>query len=1000
MSQENLELKNQEIKVYGMTCEHCVGRVKKALESIPGVHNVIVSLEGESASFSYEPETFDPRDVKRVISDAGYTLDESFEDTHTEEKSSVDQKQPKEINVYGMTCEHCVRSVKKALERLPEVEAVEVSLEEAKARFNYNPAVLSDQQIREAIEEEGYSLEEPKEQEASDESANAPSESQEESALNKSELDPPKFNFNLNESDSEEEKKQFKISGMTCANCALTIEKGIGKMTGVKSAAVNFASEKLALEYDPKLVNEQEILTKIKDLGYGAQAEGEDGKEQFKVSGMTCANCALTIEKKLKKTEGVQNVSVNFATETVTVNYDPSVINLEGIFEEVKDAGYIPISNKEENQEDNAVKKQRNWLIFSAVFSLPIMPMMFMPMSHTLMYTMLILATIVQFTAGWTFYRGAYHALKNRSANMDVLVAMGITAAYGYSVMTTFPHTFFEGPTFFDTSALLITFVRFGKYLEAKAKGQAGQALKRLLELQADKARILVNGEEKEVAASSVKIGDIVLVKPGEKIPVDGEIIEGQASIDESMLTGESIPVDKGIGDPVVGATINQSGSIKVKTTKTGKDTVLSGIIKMVEDAQGVKPPIQRLADTISNYFVPTVVAISLLTFLIWYLALNSSFVFAFTAAIAVLVIACPCALGLATPTAIMVGSGVGLNRGILFKSAAVLEGIAKIEAIGFDKTGTLTKGKPEVTHLLAYEGYSENELLKIAAAGENPSIHPLAQAVVQRAKSEDIVIDEVTDYREESGHGIICKYQGKELLIGNAKLIKNFNIPLKQAEQDFQRLAEEGKTTSFVAFDGKVIGLIALADVLKESTKEAISRLHKLGLKTFMITGDNKKVAHVVGNEVGIDEVIAEILPQDKISIIQKYQNQGLKVAMVGDGINDAPALAQADIGIAIGSGTDVAKETGDVVLVRNDLLDVERAIRLGRKTLAKIKQNLFWALIYNTIGIPIAAGALYPITGELLPPEWAGLAMAFSSVSVVTSSLLLRRYGRKLVD
>ncbi|MFZ3371580.1 MAG: copper-translocating P-type ATPase, partial [Desulfitobacteriaceae bacterium] len=495
-----------------------------------------------------------------------------------------------------------------------------------------------------------------------------------------------------------------------------------------------------------------------------------------------------------------------------------------------------------------------------------------------------------------------------------------------------------------------------------------------------------------------LRIGDLVLVKPGERIPVDGEIMDGQASIDEAMLTGESIPVDKGVGDPVIGATINRSGSIEVKTTKTGRDTVLSGIIKMVEDAQGVKPPIQRLADTISNYFVPTVVALALLTFLVWYFALQSTFVFAFTAAIAVLVIACPCALGLATPTAIMVGSGVGLNRGILFKSAAVLEGISHLQVIGFDKTGTLTKGTPEVTDIVPYASYTKQEILKIAAAGENPSIHPLAKAVVAEAKKEQLTIQAVTDYKEEGGYGVICAYEGQPLLIGNIKLMQKHKVDLQEVEQDLERLAEAGKTTSYIALGGRVIGLIALADVIKESTKEAIERLHQLGLKTFMITGDNNKVAHRVGEQVGIDEVIAEILPQDKINIIKQYQAQGLKVAMVGDGINDAPALAQADVGIAIGSGTDVAKETGDVVLVRNDLLDVERAIRLGRKTLAKIKQNLFWALIYNVIGIPIAAGVLYPLTRELLPPEWAGLAMAFSSVSVVTNSLLLKRYDKKL--
>ncbi|MHB1405462.1 MAG: heavy metal translocating P-type ATPase [Desulfitobacteriaceae bacterium] len=816
-----------------------------------------------------------------------------------------------EIKVYGMTCEHCVRRVTKALEQFPTMDKVEVSLSDESAKFSYDPAQVSMSDIKEAITEAGYAteVEETVAEQLTDHTPGA---------------------FVLPESVTGEEKKQLKVSGMTCANCALTIEKGIGKMAGVKVANVNFASEKLNIEFDPDVVKEEDIIAKIKDLGYEAQSEEGD----------------------------------------------------------------------ERDSEDRTVIKQRNWLIFSALMSIPFITMMWLPMSRTVMYVGFVLATIVQFSAGWIFYRGAYHALKNRSANMDVLVAMGITAAYGYSVMTTFPEIFFHGPTFYDTSVLLIAFVRFGKYLEAHAKGRAGQALKRLLELQADKARLLVDGEEKEVAASGVKAGDVVLVKPGEKIPVDGEILEGQASIDESMITGESIPVEKGPGDPVVGATINRSGSIKIKTTKTGKETVLSGIIKMVEEAQGVKPPIQRLADTISNYFVPTVVAIAVITFLIWFLVLKSSFVFALTAGIAVLVIACPCALGLATPTAIMVGSGVGLNRGILFKSAAVLEGIAHLEAIGFDKTGTLTKGSPEVTDILAYAPYSKQEVLKIAAAGENPSIHPLAQAVVVQAKKENVSIEEVKDYSEQGGYGVACSYQGQQLLIGNLKLMQKYNIGVKEAGQDFQDLAEAGKTTSFVAYDNRVIGLIALADVLKESTKEAIARLHKLGLKTFMITGDNKKVASVVGKEVGIDEIIAEVLPQDKIDIVRKYQDQGLKVAMVGDGINDAPALAQADIGVAIGSGTDVAKETGDVVLVRNDLLDVERAIRLGRKTLAKIKQNLFWALIYNMIGIPIAAGVLYPLTGELLPPEWAGLAMAFSSVSVVTSSLLLRGYAKKLAD
>ncbi|HEX2965388.1 MAG TPA: heavy metal translocating P-type ATPase [Syntrophorhabdaceae bacterium] len=834
---------------------------------------------------------------------------------------------------------------------------------------------------------------------------------------------------------NHEEDTVIPVYGMMCGHCVGTVTKALEKLKGVHDVKVSLEEGRAKFTHDIEWSGMDKVNQAIEEAGYstspasggvcespvecgnesgGAQIRveeavsddiseyttGSEKKSQFKVSGMTCANCALTIEKKLKGTNGVIDSSVNFANETVTVAYNPKLIDLKEIFSRVKDAGYIPLEDTGDT-EDRFATSQRNWLILSAIFSLPIMPMMwFLPMSPLLHYSIFAMATIVQFTAGWTFYRGAYHALKNKSANMDVLVAIGITAAYGYSVLTSFPHIFFAGPTFFDGSAVLITFVRFGKYLEAKAKGRAGQALKRLLELQADKARVIIDGEERDITGSEVKTGDIVLVKPGEKIPVDGEIVEGASSIDESMLTGESIPVEKKAGDKVIGATINKTGTIKVKTSNTGRDTVLAGIIRMVEEAQGVKPPIQRLADTISSYFVPIVVGIAVLTFLVWYFLIDGSFVFAFTASIAVLVIACPCAMGLATPTAIMVGSGVGLNRGILFKSAAVLENISHLQAIGFDKTGTLTKGSPEVTDIVAAAPYTKEDVLRIAAAGENSSIHPLAQAVVTRAKKEGLTLDEALDCKEKSGHGMSCYYKGNPLLIGNAKLMNSQGIAIDSMKEEFRALAEAGKTTIFVAFDGRCIGLVALADVLKEHSKEAIRRLQALGLKTFMITGDNTKVAHVVGEEVGIDHVIAEVLPQDKIGAVKEYQGKGFKVAMVGDGINDAPALAQADIGIAIGSGTDVAKETGDVILVRNDLLDVERAIRLGRKTLIKIKQNLFWALIYNIIGIPVAAGVLYPLTGKLLPPEWAGLAMAFSSVSVVTNSLLLKRYAKRLID
>lgn len=831
------------------------------------------------------------------------------------------------------------------------------------------------------------------------------------------------------------------VQGMSCMHCVSRVTGALERIDGVHDARVSLEEHAATVTYDPARVGMDELKRAIEEAGYsvrpaaeedadghqppgdstpkkpGAAETGEgvaetggnhtanglhsEHKDQFRVSGMTCANCALTIEKKLKRVPGIHAASVNFANETVTVDYNPRVITLADIFGQVRDSGYIPLGNWEEREQDGEAKAQRSWLVFSALCSAAIMGMMwFLPMSSLLMYSILVIATVVQFTAGWIFYQGAYYSLRNRAANMDVLVAMGITAAYGYSVLTTFPGIFFSGPTFFETSVVLITFVRLGKYLETRAKGRAGESLKRLLRLQTDKARILMDGEAREVAASDVKEGDILLVRPGETIPVDGEILEGEASIDESMLTGEPTPVEKGPGDQVVGATVNRSGSIKVRTLKTGKETVLSGIVRMVEEAQAVKLPIQRLADTIANYFVPVVVAVAAVTFLTWYVILHSTFVFALTATIAVLVIACPCALGLATPTAIMVGSGVGLNLGILFKSAAVLESISNVHIIGFDKTGTLTKGAPEVTDIIALPPYEENDVLGIAAAGESHSIHPLARAVVALAGRTNLKPADVTGYKEEGGHGIACVYEGKPLYVGNAKLMEKHGIEVGELEKRLVKLADEGKTTLLVSFDGRCIGIIALADVLKEHSREAVTRLHGLGIKTFMITGDNQKVARIVGREAGIDEVTAEVLPQGKIEIIKGYQERGLKVAMVGDGINDAPALAQADIGIAIGSGTDVAKETGDVILVRNDLRDVEKAIRLGRKTLARIKQNFFWALVYNMVGIPVAAGILYPWTGTLLPPEWAGFAMAFSSVSVVTNSLLLNRYGKKLLD
>jgi len=716
---------------------------------------------------------------------------------------------------------------------------------------------------------------------------------------------------------------------------------------------------------------------------------------------MHCAGCVLTIENKLKPAPGIKSVHINLATESGVVEYDTELINKNKIFQLVRAAGYTPKDKIEREEEEIATRRARNWVIFSFIMALPVIySMYFKGFGVFSNYVAFVLATIVQFSAGLIFYKGAYHSLRGGSASMDVLVAMGISAAYGYSVLSTF---FIQGQVFYETAVLLILFIRFGKFLETRARGRASQALKKLLQLQADKARILVKGEEREVPASQVVVNDIVIVKPGEKIPVDGVIVEGESSVDESMITGESIPVEKVKGDTVTGATINKSGFLKIRTTKIGKDTVLSQIVRMVEEAQADKAPVQRFADRVSNRFVPAVVGIALITFILWFFVGKSSFLFGFTAAIAVLVISCPCALGLATPTAIMVGSGIGLKNGILFKKASVLENVSKLNVLIFDKTGTITKGMPEVVDIIVNKANpgvvkTEDDLLKFAAAVEQVSTHPLAEAVARKAKEKNIKIEPVSESRERGGFGVTCKYNGKVLRIGNARLMDEAGVDLSAVSEEVESSTVEGETLLFVSYENELLGIIALADTVKSNAREAIEKIHKLGLSTLMLSGDNKKVARAIAKKVGISDVVAEILPQDKANVVKQHQQQGLKVGMVGDGINDAPALAQSDVGIAIGSGADVAKETGDIVLVKDDLMDVERAFRLGRQTLRKVKQNLFWALFYNSVGVPIAAGALYPFFHTLLKPEWAGLAMALSSVSVVTNSLLLNRYNKKL--
>lgn len=727
------------------------------------------------------------------------------------------------------------------------------------------------------------------------------------------------------------------------------------------------------------------------------------------IVGMHCASCSAVIEGSLSKTKGVLRANVNYATEKATIEFDSSAVSPEELIKTVEGAGYKATlheaSNLQAAAKNEEISKLTRKLIFALVLALPIL---FISMPQILMLiginasmlmdfpgrklVLFALTTPVQFCAGWQFYKGAWAALKNKTSNMDTLVAVGTSAAYFYSVATTF---FIPGDSYYEVAALLVTFILLGKLLEARAKGKTSQAIKKLMGMQAKTARIRRDGKEIDVPIGEVMIGDIVIVRPGEKIPVDGEITKGNTSIDESMISGESLPVEKNVGDKVIGATINKNGSIEFRATQVGDGTVLAQIVKMIEAAQGSKAPIQRVADQISAYFVPTVLLLSLATFLIWYFIVGQTFVFSLLLGVAVVVIACPCALGLATPTAIMVGTGKGAERGILIKSGEALETAQKLDVIVFDKTGTLTTGKPVVTDVVPLQNTKNTiqNILSIAASLEKLSEHPLAEAIVRDAEEKKASITEVKKFTAIPGHGVEGEIDGKNYLLGNRKLMADQKISTDYVEQTMSKLENEGKTAMIVATRGEIIGLVAVADTLKDSSTEAIKTLKKMGLTTVMITGDNSRTANAIAKQVGIDKVLAEVLPEDKANEVKKFQKEGKIVAMVGDGINDAVALTQADVGIALGSGTDVAMESGDIVLIKNDLRDVVTAIKLSKATMGKIKQNLFWAFAYNVAGIPVAAGILYPFTGWLLKPELAGLAMALSSVSVVTNSLLLRR-------